>query len=178
MSASDVVQAASLLAVVVTLIVSMRQNREMVRQTQEAARQSMTTAASLRRESILGMVNHVTDFTYSAMSRDSALLAWFLGARGFPADATEREQHRYFFLWTRLFLHQSHHVERLEGLIPDDIWEYWLNVIRFDVGSAGFDVVWATVGHTYIPTFRAFIEQLIENPRPAPTPRAPAPQVS
>ena len=162
MSISDIIQAVSLLAVVVTLLLSLKQNREMVKQTQEATRQTAAAASSLRRDSIHGMIHHVLDFTYAAMARDPALLSWFLAVRGFPPNLTDEENHRHLFLWMRLGMHQSHFMERMDGLISDDVWGYWLTVIQYDVGSPGFDTVWKAIAHTYVLEYRAFIDNLIE----------------
>jgi hypothetical protein len=162
MNIPDFIEAGSTVVLSAALFVSLRQTRLIAKQSNEIAKQTTALASSMRRDTHKGMVQQVSQYTDTAMARDPDLLKWFLESRGFPLG-TPTENNKHFFLWVRLGIHQSHYFEHIEGLVNEEIWDYWCATIKLDIASPGFNLVWPIVQHTYAPGFIAFINEYVES---------------
>jgi hypothetical protein len=159
-STGDWIQAATLIAVAVALLLSSRQNREVARQTRALSEQNTLIDASLRHGAYQAMVSQAHGLRLAIVRDNPELLAWHLSCRGLtPGD---RDQNvRLLFILLKLDSHELNFVSHSEGLLTDDVWAGWLNVLKADFADVDFLNAWGPVRHLYAPSFAAFVDTLI-----------------
>jgi hypothetical protein len=157
MEISDVVQTVSFVAAVIALLVSLRQNREMARQTASAL-------ISLRQTTHQELVRYGADFTFEALAGDPELLAWFLAGRGFPS-AGELENRKSLFLWVRLDMHEANYHAFRTGATTESVWLAWLPTMKLDFALPEFPRVWQAVREVFSADFAALVDRSISEAR-------------
>lgn len=167
MATSDWVQLVSLVAVVAALLLNARQNREVARQTRELTRQTQELTlqnsvflTSMQQNAYLAMVTQPAELRISFLKENPELLAWHLAARGYrPGGHTENLRRLYVLL--RLDMHELNFVNHGEGLLTDDVWTGWSNVLKADFSEVEFREAWQVAKHLYAPSFVVFVDQLV-----------------
>jgi hypothetical protein len=157
MTSGDWIQAATLVAVAVALLLNVRQNREVARQTQELTLQNATIAASLQQSAHQAMIS-VPSANRAALLRDNPeLLAWHMTLRGYP-PGTYHQNLRRLFILSKLDVHELTFISYSDGLLAEDIWLGWRNVIAEDFTDPDFVESWATAKHLYAPSFVGYVD--------------------
>jgi hypothetical protein len=159
MGVSDWVQLVSVGAVVVTLLLNVRQNREVIRQTGVATKQALAAAAAAKQASVQNLTNFSADFR-GFIEAGPELLAWFLASRGI-AVGTHQQNLLYMFLFSRMDLHEATFQSYFTQQLDADFWNGWSNTISTDVATAEFRVVWSAVQNQFSSAFATFVNAII-----------------
>jgi hypothetical protein len=162
MSAGDWFQALTLVAVAVALLLNVRQNREVARQTQELTRQNTVILGSMQQNAYQAMLTYPTALRVSFLKDNPELLAWHLTSRGVPATTYEHDLRRLYII-LKLETHEMCFVSHAQGLLTDDVWAGWWNVVNTDLMDPDFQETWLSVRHFFAPSFAAFVDGLIRD---------------
>ena len=165
MNTSDWIQAATLGAVAIALLLNLRQNREVARQTQELTQQNSVFLRSMQQDAYRVMVTHPTALRVSFLKDDPEMLAWHLESRGYQPGTYQQNLRRLYVL-LRLDTHELNFISHAQGLLTDDVWTGWWNVLKADFTDAEFYEAWAAAKHFYAPSFVTFVDELIADGRP------------
>jgi hypothetical protein len=157
---SDILQAVSLLAVAITLALSVIQNYYSSVQTRQLARQSALAQSALVQASHQALVLGNSGVLANLMTRDQDLMAWFLASRGIPVGAPEANR-RYMLMFLRMEVHEATYLAHLDGTLHADVWEGWRTVIELDTRTPEFRTVWQIVGNTYAARFAVFVNGIL-----------------
>jgi hypothetical protein len=156
-SAGDWIQVATLVAVAVALLLN-------VRQIQELTRQNSAIVASLRQSAYHVMVTDSPALRVSFLKDNPQVLAWHMATRGFTSGTHEQNLQRLYIL-ARLEAHELNFTSHKEGLLTDDVWAGWGNVVKMDIADADFRETWRIAKHMYAPSFVTFIDAQIDGGR-------------
>src|SRR5437764_1181573 len=104
MTPGDWIQAATLAGVAAALLLNVRQNREVARQTEELIRQNATIGASLQQAAHHAMVSHPTALRISLLRDNPELLEWHLTSRGY-LPGTYQQNLRRLYIMAKLEVH-------------------------------------------------------------------------
>ena len=165
MNTSDWIQAATLGAVAIALLLNLRQNREVARQTQELTQQNSVFLRSTQQDAYRVMVTHPNAPRVSFLKDDPEMLAWHLESRGYQPGTYQQNLRRLYVL-LRLDTHELNFISHAQGLLTDDVWTGWWNVLKADFTDAEFYEAWAAAKHFYAPSFVTFVDELIADGRP------------
>jgi hypothetical protein len=159
-SAADLIQAISVVAVAVSVVLLALQNRSVARQTREAAKQTALATASLGNAAHQALVGRASDALTFLITDEPDLLRWFLRSRGIP-DASADENKRRMFIFARIDVHEANFVAYLEGLLSEELWTGWRKVIEADAATPEFVTVWKAVHPFYSARFRELIRGVL-----------------
>jgi hypothetical protein len=156
----DWLQLASLVTVMVALVFSYKQTRDLSQQSTETAKQAAASATALqhsahRQLSLFGADSHEYLFT-----AQPGVLAWFLASRGIPLGSHE-DNLRCSFMFQRLDVHESAFLWKMKDVLSDDVWSGWQAVIVADAATPQFRKVWRAVRLQYALTFIEYIDALV-----------------
>jgi hypothetical protein len=155
---ADWIQAGTLFLIAAALLLNVRQNRELARQTLELVRQNATIASSLRQNAHLAISNPPSTIRASLLLNNPELLQWHLGLRGLPAG-TPQENLRRLFIMAKVEVHELNFLSHRDGMLSEDIWSGWRNVMASDFVDSEFQESWTAVKHSYAPTFVAYVDE-------------------
>ncbi|MBB2948975.1 hypothetical protein FB565_008761 [Actinoplanes lutulentus] len=150
----DWLQILSIAFVAVALILNVLQMRYVSRQTNEAARQAFAANAALRQatyQNVLAQEFHFVHFS------NPSLIKLHLTSRGYETGSDEENQ-RTLYALTRINSHESTFLAYAAGLLDDDAWHGWRNVIRTDFESPKLNAIWPYARQFYAKSYVAFIE--------------------
>jgi hypothetical protein len=155
----DWLQILSIAFVVVALILNFLQMRYVARQTSETARQAIAATTALRQAAYQNMISGQAD--YRSLYIDSpSMTRWHLESRGYETGS-EEDNRRTLYTLVRLNSHESSFLAHEAGLLDDDVWHGWKNVIKTDFQVPKFVAVWSHAKQFYARSFAAFIENEI-----------------
>jgi hypothetical protein len=157
MGPDEWIQVATLIAVAVALLLNVRQNREVALQTRELIRQNAAIAASLQQSAHQALINQPTNLRAALLPDNPELLQWHLTSRGYPPGTHQQNLRRLYFM-AKLEVHELNFVSYTDGLLADDIWVGWRNVMAADFADVEFRESWTAVKHLYAPSFVAFVD--------------------
>jgi hypothetical protein len=160
MNSGDWIQAATLVSVAVALLLNVRQNREIARQTKEMNRQNTVVLGSLQQSAYHAMLTQPTALRVSFLKDNPALLEWHMTGRGYPPGTYEQNLRRLYIM-LKLETHEMCFISHIDGLLTDEVWTGWSNVVRTDLADVEFQETWALARNFYAPSFVAFVDGLI-----------------
>jgi hypothetical protein len=153
MELSDWLQAASLIGVVVALMLSIRQLREMSVQTRSMTR-------TLEQTVYQQQLRAHADYRSLFFKDDPQLLAWHLRTRGYPVRDPEGNR-RTLYVLIKLDEHEENYLSYSGGFLPGDVWTAWLEVLKADFRVRDFKEVWVNGKRFYATSFVDFIDNSI-----------------
>ena len=153
----DWLQLASILLVVVALALNVLQLREV-------SNQSHAQASALNQLAYGGVANLASDPRFLLFPNDPELLTWYLKSRGFKAT-TPSENKRRLYVMAKLIQHETNFVNHTAGLLTDESWAAWFNVLRADLAISEFREIWSSSRDIYAESFAAFVDSLVADPQ-------------
>jgi hypothetical protein len=148
MSLAEWTQLLSELLVVAALTLTLLQLRE-------ANRQNRAFFATFRHN---GHVTGREDLRLTFFREDPELLSWYLRSRGYETS-TPMEDRRRLYILAKLNLHESRFINHQSGVLGDESWSAWLQVVRGDFALPEYREVWETARRIYSSSFVAFIDE-------------------
>lgn len=152
----DWLQLVSLVIVATALMLNVLQIRHLARQTEETSRQASAATTALRQaayQSILaGQTNIVSLYLHSP-----SMIEWHLASRGYPVGS-EEENWRSISTLIRLNSHESTYLAYAAGLLDEDIWSGWVNVMTTDFAVPEFVTLWPLAKRFYARSFATFVD--------------------
>ena len=133
--------------------------RYVARQTRETARQAAVATTALKQAAYQSMLAGQTEYRALYINTPS-MMEWYLRSRGYDVGSEENNK-RTLFALVRLNTHESTFLGHAGGLLDDDIWGGWRNVIRTDFAIPEFRSVWPRAKLFYAPSFVAFVDREI-----------------
>lgn len=161
MRVGEWIQTLSLLGVVVALILGTLQLREV-------GRQSTALRDTLRQTAYEAMSMNHNEYRIAYLKDDPEMLRWHLESRGYPVSDVLGNK-KTLYLLAKLDTHERSTLYNLDGLLPHDVWQGWLSVIKRDIDLPEFRLIWPNAKQFFAPTFVALIDELL-----AELPQAPA----
>ena len=158
MKLADWLQVLSLLAVAGSLCLAAVQTRAVAVQARETTRQTQFTGRELAQTAHLGLVGHSSDALTFLITDEPQLLDWFLASRGIPTGDAEHNK-RLMFLFIRADIHEANYIGYVDGSLPADVWQGWVEVVDSDVATAEFRVIWPVVRRYYAARFVTFVDE-------------------
>ncbi|MFC7535620.1 hypothetical protein [Actinoplanes sp. GCM10030250] len=158
----DVLQFLTFLAVLAALLLSFLQMRH-------AGRQARAATAALERSMHIALVSRQGEFAGVLLKDDPAMMRWHVESRGFTVRDDE-EAKRYLYVLIRLNGHQRKFSAHRDGVLSDEYWAAWVNVIALDLAMPEFQVGWAVARPMYPASFVAFVDAMLADlavPAPA-----------
>jgi hypothetical protein len=153
-------QLISFVAVVVTLLVTLAQTREVARQTRELSFQTRSLQGSLE-HSIYQSVNAAHDrYRTMLMKDDRRMLNWYLSSRGY-ATSSHQQNKRTLYVIIKLETHEGVYLSYVDGVLRQSIWEAWREVLMADMRMPHFRSTWPTAKRFYAKPFVDFVDQLM-----------------
>ena len=151
MSLGDWIQALSLGAVAVALVISAVQLQHSSRQTGLAVRALEQGVHDLR-------ANAVTQLSAMLLA-EPEVLAWHLKARGYPEWAVG--DRRTMFALLRLQIHEQTHLDTLGRQRDMETQAAWSEALRRDLTDPFYRRLWPSARGMYAPSFAATVDELI-----------------
>ena len=160
MSISDTVQILSLLVIGLALVASILQNRQMAKQTMEAARQSGLVGASLQQNAYRMLVDNANNGRTAFFLNNPQLLRWYLSSRGL-ATRSHRINQRILYAMVKLDSHEANYLSYADGQLNEEMWIAWRRVLEVDFTMAEFRVAWPNVKEFYARSFVNYVDEKI-----------------
>jgi hypothetical protein len=160
MNISDTVQILSLLVIGLALVASILQNRQMAKQTMEAARQSSLVGASLQQNAYRMLVDNGNNSRIAFFMNNPHLLRWYLSSRGL-ATRSHRINQRILYTLVKLDGHEANYLSYADGQLNDEIWSAWHRVLEADFSLAEFRLAWPKVKEFYARSFVNYVDKTI-----------------
>lgn len=155
-TAVDLAQLVGNLAVVVTVLLAIRQ----------LATASLTSKTS----SADALVHNLNGF-YMTLAANSELAHIYRRGRAQPTSLNEQEHARFFFVCVAWFAYHEHlYVQWKERLLPDKFYGPWELALKEDLKDPGFRQFWELERQNFDTSFQEHITKLIGQ---LPTPAAP-----
>jgi hypothetical protein len=161
MSISDAVQVLSLLVIGLALVASILQNRQIAKQTLEAARQSSLVGATLQQNAYRMLVDNGSNTRMAFFMNNPQLLRWFLGSRGL-ATRSHRVNQRILYAMVKLDGHEANYLSYADGQLTEEMWSAWRRVLEVDFTLAEFRLAWPSVKEFYAGSFVTYVDQTIK----------------
>lgn len=160
MSISNTVQILSLLAIGLALVASVVQNRQIAKQTIEAARQSTLVGASLQQNAYRMLLDNASQGRTTFFLNNPHLLRWYLASRGL-ASRSHRVNQRALYAMVRLDTHEANYLSYGAGQLNEEMWSAWRRVLEADFSMAVFRRVWPNVKQFYAWSFVNYVERTV-----------------
>ena len=158
----DLLQLISLIAVVITLLVTLVQTRQVARQTRELAYQTKSLQGSLE-QSIYQSVNSAHDeYRTMLMKDDRRMLSWYLSSRGYSISSLQ-ENKRTLYVIIKLETHEGLYLSYMDGVLRLSVWEAWQEVLKADLKMPHFRSTWPAARQFYAKPFADFVDELMLN---------------
>jgi len=161
----DWLQVLSIAFVAVALLLNVLQMRYLARQTNETSRQAVAANTALRQAAYQNMIAGQAEYR-SLYINSPSMTKWHLASRGYETGSDEDDR-RTLYTLVRLNSHESSFLAHAAGLLDDDVWHGWINVIRTDFEVPKFNAVWSHAKQFYARSFVAFVETEIVTKRDA-----------
>jgi low affinity Fe/Cu permease len=177
MGFDNLIQVATLTTVAIALIISLSQNRQLIRQTREMARQTgeiarqtRITVATIELSSYQSMI--AGDGTLAQLAIGSAeMIRWHLAACGYPVGS-DFSNKRALFAIMRLNAHEGNFLAHLAGNLNDDIWIPWSRVLKRDLAIPEYRAIWPNARSFFATSFVDYVDSVmsdqIDLPMPSP----------
>lgn len=153
MSLSNWLQTVSLLGVAIALLMNARQIREMTSQAHSMLR-------SLEQSAYQQQIRTHADYRALFFKDDARLLSWHLHTRGYTA-LSHRRNKRSLYVLVKLDEHEANYLSYTGGLLAENVWQAWHEVIKADFGVPEFREVWTNAKRFYVASFAQFIDNEI-----------------
>jgi hypothetical protein len=160
MSISDTVQILSLLVIGLALAASLVQNRQLAKQTIEAARQSGFVGASLQQNAYRMLVDNANTSRTTFLLDHPHLLRWYLSSRGLDFRS-HRVNQRILFAMVKLDGHEANYLSYTAGQLNEEMWSAWRGVLERDFSMTEFHLVWPNVKECYAGSFVNYVDETI-----------------
>jgi hypothetical protein len=160
MNIPELLQSISLLAVTATLIISVVQNRQALRQTSELSRQTDSIKKSLEQSAYQELNTTHDAYRIAFLKDDAAMLRWYLATRGY-ATSTPQHNRRTLYIMMKLDNHEENFINHRDGLLPEEIWKGWHEVLNADVKIPEFRRTWINARRFYSASFVDFVDTLM-----------------
>ena len=156
----DLLQLISLIAVVVTLLVTLAQTRQVARQTRELSYQTKSLQGSLE-QSIYQSVNSAHDeYRTMLMKDDRRMLSWYLSTRGYATSGHQANK-RTLYVIIKLETHEGLYLSYADGILRQSVWEAWEEVLKADLKIPHFRSTWPAAKRFYAKPFADFVDELM-----------------
>ena len=106
------------------------------------------------------MISQPTALRATLLPGNPELLQWHLVTRGYP-PGTHQQNLRRLYIMAKLDVHELNFVSYSGGLLAEDIWLGWRNVMTADFADPEFQESWAAAKHLYAPTFVTFVDRYL-----------------
>ena len=169
MNISDWLESISLAAVAITLAINAVQSRQALRQTKLLAIQSKSLQDTLEQSAYQALDAGHNTYRVSFFKDDPEMLTWYLSNRGYPYSSHQLNR-RTLYLQVKLDDHEQNFINHKKGLLSDDIWDAWAEVIRADVKLPGFDIMWPNARRFYARSFVEYVDALLQTLEEPPSP--------
>jgi hypothetical protein len=151
---SDWVQAASLLLVSLTLLLTLLQLREVTKQ-------SAALAITLQQGSHTAFQAGVVGYLGAWTKDDEDLLAWHLRSRGYSVSDDPALNKPTVYLLYKLEIHELNVLNHGKGVLAPELWDAWLTVMRVDVALPEFQQVWPVAKQYYAKPLADLVDRLL-----------------
>jgi hypothetical protein len=159
MTFDDAIQIATLASVAIALILSLLQNRQILRQTRELAKQSSMLVETIEYSSYQATV--AGDVSLSNLAAESPeLLRWHPAARGYSVGSNAANR-KVLFAIVRLNAHEGNFLAHDTGRLNDDIWIPWSRVLETDMTIAEYRAVWPNARNFFAASFVSYVDSVI-----------------
>jgi hypothetical protein len=162
MGIADWLQVISLATVAVALMLNVIQSRHTSKQAVEASRQTGAILASLKHGAYQSFAASQADLR-SLFFNDPKMVQWYLASRGY-GTRSEEANNRTLYVILRLNSHETTFLSYSAGLLDEDVWSGWLNVIKTDFEVAEFVETWPHAKVFYAQSFATFVDEAILPP--------------
>jgi hypothetical protein len=159
MQLSDWLQFVSLIAVAVTLLINAIQSRQAIKQTQNLAKQTEYVRETLE-HGAYQTLNTGNDIRLAFFKDDASMLKWYLSKRGYPVSS-HRYNKRTLYLQIKLDIHENNYLNYKKGLLADDVWQAWYEVLHVDTEIPEFRTVWCAAKRVYEKSFVQFVDSIL-----------------
>lgn len=159
MKISDWLQSISLITVAVTLLITAVQSRQAIKQTQNLAKQTEYIQKTLE-HGAYQTLNTGFDIRMVFFKDDPSMLRWYLSERGYSVSG-HRNNKRALYLQIKLDIHENNYLNYKKGLLADEVWQAWYEVLRVDTKISEFRTVWRAAKRFYEKSFVQFVDSLL-----------------
>jgi hypothetical protein len=158
MQISDWLQTISLIAVAVTLVITAIQSRQVIKQTQHLARQTEYVQKTLEQNASLNSTQDTLRITF--FKDDASMLKWYLSESGYPVSS-HRKNKRILYLQIKLDNYETNYLNHQGGLLSDEVWQAWCEVLKADIGKPEFRMAWRAAKRFYDKSFVRFVDSIL-----------------
>lgn len=158
MSTADWIQSASLLFVAVASILGTLQLREVIKQ-------SATLSHTLRQAAYESFQAGHAGYLGAWVANDHQALRWHLSTRGYPVSDIEGDKKTLYLLY-KLETHERNVLNHNNGLVPSELWEAWLAILRTDISLPEFQALWPTAKKFFAGSLVTLVDQLLRESQP------------
>jgi len=144
------IQAVSLIFVSAALLLGALQLKEVSKQS-KALRESLNQAA------YGSMIETATDAWSGYFRDDPELLEWHLSSRGYKTTSPAENKRRLYAI-VKFEEHEANFIAHQQGLIREDVWSAWYNVMEADFDIVEFREVWPVAKKFYAIEYTRFVD--------------------
>jgi hypothetical protein len=111
-------------------------------------------------------------FRIAFFKDDASMLRWYLAERGYPVSS-HRNNKRTLYLQIKLDNHEGNYLNHQSGLLSDEMWQAWHEVLKADIDMPEFRAVWHAAKRFYEKSFVRFVDSLLRQRKDARTGKNP-----